>query len=157
MRLCCSCDHLHAIWTLPHGDGDFSTRWARIKRSFIGAWFAGGGWEGGVSDSRRRNRRRGVWQRRFWEHVIRDEESEKTFNKDEQDGQDKYESLNDNQLSNDGNGAIQGTRICDARCLRISTACLASSIFRNPQHPAASRVCKRDRRRKTLPGAGIRR
>ena len=66
-------DHLHAIWTLPHGDADFSMRWARIKRSFTRAWVAGGGWEGGVSDSRRRNRRRGVWQRRFWEHAIRDE------------------------------------------------------------------------------------
>jgi putative transposase len=66
-------DHLHAIWTLPQGDADFSTRWARIKRSFTRAWVAGGGWEGGVSDSRRRNRRRGVWQRRFWEHVVRDQ------------------------------------------------------------------------------------
>jgi len=66
-------DHLHAIWTLPPGDADFSTRWARIKRSFTCAWVAGGGWEGSISDSRRRNRRRGVWQRRFWEHVIRDE------------------------------------------------------------------------------------
>jgi hypothetical protein len=44
-----------------------------IKRSFTGAWVAGGGWEGGVSDSRSRNRRRGVWQRRFWGYVIRDE------------------------------------------------------------------------------------
>jgi putative transposase len=60
-------DHLHAIWTLPRGDADFSTRWMRIKR------LAAGGWEGTTSDSRRRNRRRGVWQRRFWEHVIRDE------------------------------------------------------------------------------------
>jgi len=66
-------DHLHAIWTLPEGDADFSTRWARIKRSFTSAWVAAGGCEGAVSDSRRLNRRRGVWQRRFWEHVIRDE------------------------------------------------------------------------------------
>jgi putative transposase len=66
-------DHLHAIWTLPAGDADFSTRWARVKRSFTRAWVAAGGWEGAVSDSRRQNRRRGVWQRRFWEHVIRDE------------------------------------------------------------------------------------
>ena len=66
-------DHLHAVWTLPAGDADFSTRWARVKRSFTAAWVAAGGWEGAVSDSRRRNRRRGVWQRRFWEHAIRDE------------------------------------------------------------------------------------
>ena len=48
---------LNAIWTLPQGDSDFSTRWARIKRSFTRAWVADGGWEGSVSDSRRRNRR----------------------------------------------------------------------------------------------------
>jgi putative transposase len=65
-------DHLHTMWTPPAGDGDFSTRWMRIKRSFTCGWLAAGGREGAVSDSRRRNRRRGVWQRRFWEHVIRD-------------------------------------------------------------------------------------
>ena len=65
-------DHLHALWTLPPGDADFSSRWMRIKRRFTRGWIAAGAWEGAVSDSRRRNRRRGVWQRRFWEHVIRD-------------------------------------------------------------------------------------
>ena len=77
MRSSCSCDHLHALWTLPEGDADFSTRWARVKRSFTLSWVREGGWEGTVSDSRRRDRRRdrrrGVWQRRFWEHVIRDQ------------------------------------------------------------------------------------
>ena len=34
---------------------------------------AAGGWEGAISDSRTNSRRRGVWQRRFWEHLIRDE------------------------------------------------------------------------------------
>ena len=66
-------DHLHAMWTLPDGDADFSKRWGRIKKFFTQAWTAAGGWEGAVSDSRRGNHRRGVWQRRFWEHVIRDE------------------------------------------------------------------------------------
>jgi putative transposase len=66
-------DHLHAMWTLPEGDADFSSRWGRIKKAFTQAWVAAGGWEGAISDSRERNRRRGVWQRRFWEHVIRDE------------------------------------------------------------------------------------
>jgi putative transposase len=67
-------DHLHALWTLPEGDGDFSTRFAVLKKSFTEQWLRGGGWEGAVSDSRRRNRRRGVWQRRFWEHLIRDQD-----------------------------------------------------------------------------------
>ena len=66
-------DHQHAIWTLPEGDADFSRRWGLIKKSFTQAWTATGGWEGAISDSRERNRRRGVWQRRFWEHTIRDE------------------------------------------------------------------------------------
>ena len=67
-------DHLHALWTLPEGDGDFSTRFAVLKKSFTERWLKEGGWEGAVSGSRRRNRRRGVWQRRFWEHVIRDQD-----------------------------------------------------------------------------------
>jgi putative transposase len=66
-------DHLHAIWTLPDGDADSSSRWGRIKRAFTQAWTSDHGWEGAVSESRDRERRRGVWQRRFWEHVIRDE------------------------------------------------------------------------------------
>jgi len=67
-------DHLHTIWTLPPGDADFSTRWSFLKRQFTKAWLAAGGREQPATESRRRNRRRGVWQRRFWEHVIRVEE-----------------------------------------------------------------------------------
>jgi putative transposase len=66
-------DHLHAIWTLPD-DGDFSKRWGVIKKRFTQSWIAQGGWQGDVSQSRNRNHRRGVWQRRFWEHLIRDDQ-----------------------------------------------------------------------------------
>jgi REP element-mobilizing transposase RayT len=66
-------DHLHAIWTLPDGDADFSTRWSFIKSAFTRAYLAAGGNEQPLSDSRQRHRRRGVWQRRYWEHQIRDE------------------------------------------------------------------------------------
>jgi putative transposase len=65
-------DHLHAVWTLPSGDSDYSIRWSLIKKSFTRSFLATGGHDRAVSASRRRNRRRGVWQRRFWEHVIRD-------------------------------------------------------------------------------------
>lgn len=58
-------DPLHAMWTLPEGDADFSSRGSRIKKRFTDAWVSAGGWEGAVSPSRSRNRRRGVWQRRF--------------------------------------------------------------------------------------------
>jgi putative transposase len=67
-------DHLHTIWSLPPGDTNFSRRWSWIKHRFVRAWTDNGGLEQVVSESRSRNRRRGVWQRRFWEHSIRDEE-----------------------------------------------------------------------------------
>jgi putative transposase len=67
-------DHLHCIWKLPEGDADFPIRWACIKRGFSKLWIAGGGSESEVSDARREHRERGVWQRRFWEHRIRDED-----------------------------------------------------------------------------------
>jgi putative transposase len=66
-------DHLHAIWTLPDNDADFSTRWAFIKSTFTRHWLAAGGRERPRSASRLRTRRRGVWQRQFWEHCLRDE------------------------------------------------------------------------------------
>jgi len=65
-------DHLHALWTLPEGDADFSLRWAVVKQSFTLGWLATDGRRAAASDSFRRGRRQGVWQRRFWEHAIRD-------------------------------------------------------------------------------------
>ena len=67
-------DHLHTVWNLPRGDADYSLRWARIKEEFTEHWLAAGGPEGVRSRSRRRHRERAVWQRRFWEHTIQDEE-----------------------------------------------------------------------------------
>jgi putative transposase len=66
-------DHLHALWTLPTGDDAYSLRWRWIKREFARAWLQSGGAESERSPARLRERRRGVWQRRFWEHTIRDE------------------------------------------------------------------------------------
>ena len=66
-------DHLHAVWTLPHGDADYSTRWQRIKSEFTTAWIEGGGVEQRVSASRKMKGEHGVWQRRFFEHTCRDE------------------------------------------------------------------------------------
>ena len=67
-------DHLHAIWTLPTTDHDFSTRWAAIKAGFTREYLGGRGQEQPVSPGREHYRRRGVWQPRFWEHRIRDQE-----------------------------------------------------------------------------------
>jgi putative transposase len=66
-------DHLHVIWCLPSGDDRYSMRWAWIKKEFTKRHLAMGGQEQVISDSKKRSRRRGVWQRRFWEHTIEDE------------------------------------------------------------------------------------
>lgn len=66
-------DHVHTIWTLPSGESDYSKRWGVIKKHFTQNWLATGGVEQSVSLSKQLNRRRGVWQRRFWEHTLRDE------------------------------------------------------------------------------------
>ena len=66
-------DHLHAIWTLPEGDAEYSKRWGFIKKEFTKAWLKQGHAEQSVSWARRRERRCGVWVPRFWEHTIRDE------------------------------------------------------------------------------------
>ena len=65
-------DHLHTIWTLPSNDSDFSTRWKRVKAAFTRRYLAGTGED--VSDSMRGKGEQGVWQRRFWEHMIRDQD-----------------------------------------------------------------------------------
>lgn len=72
-------DHLHTIWTLPEGDSDFSTRWASVKEEFTRQYRARGETEGQLTRSRQRHRERAFWQRRFWEHVCRDEDDLKRF------------------------------------------------------------------------------
>ncbi|MDD2877530.1 MAG: transposase [Acidiphilium sp.] len=61
-------EHLHAVWTLPDGDADFSTRWTLIKRGFSARVAKGES----RSASRVAKGERGIWQRRFWEHTVRD-------------------------------------------------------------------------------------
>jgi putative transposase len=62
-------DHLHCVWTLPPGDDDFANRWRLIKQGFSKAL--------PITERRSTVRKargeRGIWQRRFWEHVIRDD------------------------------------------------------------------------------------
>jgi putative transposase len=62
-------DHLHCVWTLPPGDDDFSNRWKAIKIRFVRT----------LPHTERRSKariakgERGIWQRRFWEHFIRND------------------------------------------------------------------------------------
>ena len=66
-------DHLHCVWRLPEDDAGYPTRWKMIKARFTKAWLASGGEETARSESRIRRCERGVWQRRFWEHTVRNE------------------------------------------------------------------------------------
>jgi putative transposase len=62
-------DHLHVVMTLPGEDADFAGRWRRIKGSFSNALL-----RAGLGISRHPNGELALWQRRYWEHTIRDED-----------------------------------------------------------------------------------
>jgi putative transposase len=62
-------EHLHTVWTLPPGDTDYPTRWALIKAGFSRALPK----VERIASSRAARGERGIWQRRYWEHQIRDE------------------------------------------------------------------------------------
>ena len=62
-------DHLHAVWTLPPDDADYSGRWRSIKSGFVRALR-----REGVPLSFNHKGECDLWQRRFWEHRVRDEE-----------------------------------------------------------------------------------
>ncbi len=63
-------EHSHWLWTLPEDDADYSTRWRRIKTDFSRALPT----LERRSAIRVRRNERAIWQRRFWEHQIRDDE-----------------------------------------------------------------------------------
>lgn len=67
-------DHLHCMWTLPEGDANFSIRWSMIKRMVSQACADDFGVEDLSASGTQRNES-AIWQRRFWEHQIRDNES----------------------------------------------------------------------------------
>ncbi len=62
-------EHMHAVWTLPEGDDDFPRRWRAIKDLFSRRLDP----DERRSKSRTFQGERGIWQRRYWEHAIRDE------------------------------------------------------------------------------------
>jgi putative transposase len=72
IALCLMPDHIHCIWRLPQDSSDYSKRWSMIKRLFTKRYLAAGGREIAQSMSRENKGERGIWQRRFWEHCIRD-------------------------------------------------------------------------------------
>ena len=69
LAICVLPDHLHALWLLPEGDADFALRWSLFKLGFSRGLPAAGT----RSASKVAKREKGLWQRRYWEHAIRDE------------------------------------------------------------------------------------
>ncbi len=68
-------DHIHCLWTLPRNDDDFSNRWMLIKGIFTRT--CNDPLQSAPSPSRTMKRERNIWQRRFWEHQIRDDDDRK--------------------------------------------------------------------------------
>ena len=72
-------DHMHFIWTLPRGDKDYSKRLGLMKVKVTRSLNGVGNLPEHVSPSRRKHRESDVWQRRFWEHTIDDEDEFERF------------------------------------------------------------------------------
>ena len=66
-------DHFHCLWTLPKEDSDLSTRLRLIKTFVTKRYGEQLGINADISTSRQKRFERNLWQRRFWEHLIRDE------------------------------------------------------------------------------------
>jgi putative transposase len=62
-------EHLHCLWRIPTGDDDFPMRWRLIKSRFSRSLSAGER----RTHSRANKNERGIWQRRYWEHLVRDD------------------------------------------------------------------------------------
>ena len=67
-------DHWHLVMQLPSRDDRYSLRMKQIKAEFTDQWLAAGLPEATVTESQRKHGDRGIWQPRFWEHTLQDEE-----------------------------------------------------------------------------------
>lgn len=70
VAICVLPDHIHTIWSLPENDAGFPLRWSLIKSGFSCGLAA----VASRSESKVAKREKGIWQRRYWEHAIRDED-----------------------------------------------------------------------------------
>lgn len=70
IAICVLPEHIHAIWKLPPDDANYALRWQLIKRYFSRHFQAAEQ----RSDSKIKHRDKGIWQRRYWEHQIRDDD-----------------------------------------------------------------------------------
>jgi REP-associated tyrosine transposase len=68
IAICILPDHIHALWQLPEDDADYASRWSLIKSGF-----SRGLPPAKRSISKMRKREKGIWQRRYWEHAVRND------------------------------------------------------------------------------------
>ena len=76
IALCLLPDHLHCMWRLPDTDADYSIRWQKIKKGFSKKLNRSIITHADTSQLRRSRREAPVWQRRFWEYTIRDQQDD---------------------------------------------------------------------------------
>lgn len=69
VAICILPDHIHALWRLPDADADYAARWSLFKSGFSRGLPA----DQTRSLSKIAKREKGIWQRRYWEHAIRDD------------------------------------------------------------------------------------
>jgi putative transposase len=74
IAFCLLPEHLHCVWKLPEDSADFSTRWASVKGLFSREYCRLKDHQDQANFSRERKGEVDIWQRRFWEHQIRDED-----------------------------------------------------------------------------------
>jgi len=73
LAVCLLPDHLHCLWKLPEGDANYSQRWNEIKGLFTKEYLRNVGIGETPNESRQKHREAAIWQRRFWEHTILDQ------------------------------------------------------------------------------------
>ncbi len=74
VAVCLLPEHMHCVWTLPENDQNFSVRWREIKRLFTKGYLDEIGPGESRNSSRQKRGEAAIWQRRFWEHIIRDQD-----------------------------------------------------------------------------------
>jgi putative transposase len=72
IAVCLLPEHIHCIWKLPEGDSDYSSRWNMIKGIFSRNYRLEIDSGDVINTSRQKRREVAIWQRRFWEHTIFD-------------------------------------------------------------------------------------
>lgn len=74
VAVCMLPEHLHCIWRLPEGDANYAVRWREIKSRFTRRYLVEVGPGGERNPSRQKRKEAAIWQRRFWEHTIENED-----------------------------------------------------------------------------------